>query len=73
MYSRGYERLEKEMDIIKLIRSQRNLKIYSKYSGFKDEIKFAIKNARKNIIDIDKFSDNDISSEDIEDKDEYAN
>jgi hypothetical protein len=54
------------MDIIKLIRGLRNLKIYNKLSGMKEEIKFAIKNARKNIIDIDKLSEDDSSSKENE-------
>jgi len=42
------------MDIVKLIRGLRNLKIYNKVSGLKEANKFFIKNTRKNIIDIDK-------------------
>ena len=33
VYERGYNRLEKEMDIVKLVRGLRNLKIYNKVIG----------------------------------------
>ena len=33
------------MDLVKLIRGVRNIKIYNKLNGFRDKIKFAIKNS----------------------------
>ena len=50
------DKLHQELNIVKLIRVLRNLKIFNKLSGLKDEIRFAIKNSRNNIIDIDKYS-----------------
>ena len=53
------------MDLVKLIRGIRNLKIFSKVNGFGDLTKFIVKNSYKNVIDLDKISDeeNDESSE----------
>ena len=56
MFYKGNNRVENELNIVKLIRGLRNLKIFNKLSGLKDEIRFAIKNSRNNIIDIDKYS-----------------
>jgi hypothetical protein len=53
------------MDLVKLIRGIRNLKIFSKVNGFGDLTKFIVKNSYKNVIDLDKISDeeNNESSE----------
>ena len=45
--------VEKEMDIVKLIRGIRNLKIFNKVNGLSDFNKFMIKNSNKNVIDLD--------------------
>ena len=68
MYEIGHERLEKEMDVVKIIRSLRNLKIFNKLQGHNDEIKFAIKNSRKNILDMDKHYKENYSIEDFFEK-----
>ncbi len=47
------------MDIIKILRNLRNLKIYSKMMGFDGALKFKIKNEDKNLIKINS-SDSDI-------------
>jgi hypothetical protein len=45
------------MDIVKLLRGLRNLKIFSKMIGLEEHTKFAIKNSNKNVIDLDNNSD----------------
>ena len=45
LFEKGYEQVEKEMDLIKLIRGIRNLKIFNKVNGFSEQIKFIIKNS----------------------------
>ena len=57
LYEIGFERVEKEMDIVKLLRGLRNLKIFSKMIGLEEHTKFAIKNSNKNVIDLDNNSD----------------
>ena len=45
------------MDLVKLIRGIRNLKIFSKVNGLGNLTKFIVKNSYKNVIDLDKISD----------------
>ena len=45
------------MDLIKLVRGIRNLKIFNKVNGFDEQIKFIIKNSCKNVIDLDNITD----------------
>ncbi len=72
LFEKGYDQLEKEMDLIKLVRGIRNLKIFNKVNGFNEHIKFIIKNSEKNIIDLDNLSDgenedsSDVSEQDAE-------
>jgi hypothetical protein len=62
--------LEKEMDLIKLVRGIRNLKIFNKVNGFNEHIKFIIKNSEKNVIDLDNLSDGENEdSSDVSDND----
>ena len=45
------------MDVVKLIRGIRNLKIFNKVSGLSEHNKFLIKNSNKNVIDLDNSID----------------
>ena len=45
------------MDLVKLVRGIRNLKIFNKVNGFGDLTKFIVKNSYKNVIDLDKITD----------------
>jgi hypothetical protein len=47
------------MDLVKLVRGIRNLKVFNKVNGFGDLTKFIVKNSYKNVIDLDKITDED--------------
>jgi hypothetical protein len=52
-YKLGKERMEKELNISKLVKNLRNLKILTKNSFLNDKISFMIYHSRKNTLDID--------------------
>ena len=52
-YKLGKERVEKELNISKLVKNLRNLKILIKNSFLNDKIGFMIYHSRKNTLDID--------------------
>ena len=62
LYGRGKDQIEKELDIIKLLGTLRNMKIFiqEKMMGKIDKLK--VQNAKKNVIDLD--TDSSHSSED---------
>jgi hypothetical protein len=53
LYKLGKERIQKELDISKLVKNLRNLKILVKNSFLNEKIGFMIYHSRKNILDID--------------------
>ena len=53
LYADGEQRLDKEFDIVKIIKSIRNLKIISKATIMSKFIATKVKNDGNNIIDID--------------------
>ena len=62
LYERGEENLEKEMDIVKIVRNLRNLKIFIKKYIVDEETLEMIKHSDKNIIHIDSTSEESSSS-----------
>lgn len=53
--TKGNEILNKELDIIRIIKNLRNLKIFNKLLGYEGINKYAIKNSYKNIIEIQEI------------------
>jgi len=53
LYKLGKERIQKELDVSKLVKNLRNLKILVKNSFLNEKIGFMIYHSRKNILDID--------------------
>jgi hypothetical protein len=65
LFRRGEELIDKEMDMIKIIKAIRNLKVVLKSRIIDKATMFQIKNSGKNVINIDKESseDSSVSSE----------
>ena len=57
----GKRRIEKELDILKIMKSIRNVKILMKNSLLSPDVKFQIAHADKNVIDLELSEE--ISSE----------
>ena len=53
------------MDILKIIRDLRNLKIFKKLLGYKGLNKFVIQQSYKNVIEVDGSSESEIDKSDI--------
>ena len=67
MYERGSERIDKEMDMLKIIRNIRSLRIWTRMNTSKEDlnkVKYLIRHSKKNLIDLDKDSDG-LSSESV--------
>lgn len=62
----GSEKIEGELDVIKIMNDLRNLKILLKYSIMTKEVKQKIKFTGKNVIDLDSSSQSDDSKGDSE-------
>ena len=62
LYDRGEESLEKEMDIIRIIKDLRNLKIFIKSKLLDEDTSNMIKLSGLNIIPIDSSSEEEESS-----------
>jgi hypothetical protein len=63
LFERGQERLEKEMDIIKMIKSLRNIKIFLKSKLLDPRTNMKIKHHLKNLISVDTSSESSSSEE----------
>lgn len=64
MYETGQERLEKELNIVKILRSLRFIKILMKNSLMSPQVKFEIKHSGKNLIVLDETQESD-SDDDV--------
>ena len=63
MAEKGSERIDEELDIIKIAKRLRNLKILVEHESMRDKkLKWLIKNTGKNIIDLDENDGLDSSS-----------
>ena len=65
MIDEAQDRLEKELNIIKIIHSLRNMKVLMKNSLMSEKVKFELAHSNKNFIDLDASSSSD-SSDDTE-------
>ena len=54
LYDRGKNRIEGELDIVKIIKSIRNMKILMKNSFMNEEVIHQIYHSKKNLINIDE-------------------
>ena len=63
LYKRGSTKLDKEMDLVKIIKALRNLKIFQKLQQ-DEKTKFEIRHQDKNLINIDTTEDESLSMED---------
>ena len=65
--TKGNEILNKELDVVRIIKNIRNLKIFNKLLGYEGINKYAIKNSYKNVIEIQELKENGIDSNDFPD------
>ena len=67
MYETGEDRLEKELNIVKIIKNLRNLTIWQKHHVLSSDaqLRNLIENSRKNVIEIDTPSNSDFRNEPI--------
>ena len=66
LLNEGRKRIEKELDIVKILKSLRDIKISMKNSLMTPEIKYQISHCEKNFIDIEIDKDESSESEDQE-------
>lgn len=52
-YTIGQERLEKELDVIKLVKHLRELRLMTKSQRLEDDLKSALATTGRNVIDLD--------------------
>ena len=57
LYDKGQDRIDTELDIVKMMKSLRNMKILMRNSFMDEEVKYQITHAKKNLINIDTSSD----------------
>ena len=62
LYTQGQERMEKEFDVVKIIRSVRNVKTFVSSSLMNLQDKVSVDNGHKNVIDIDAIHEETMSS-----------
>ncbi len=55
MYDEGKLRMNSELNIVKIAKSIRNLKVLVKSSLMNKEIRLQIEHAKNSVIDLDKF------------------
>lgn len=70
LFDETQNRIKKELDVVKLITSMRNMKTFLKSTSMNEEIRFKIRHSKKNWINID-LSDHDHVH--LEDDDEEGN
>jgi hypothetical protein len=59
LFEEGADRLDTNLNLVKIIKNLRNMRCLMKYSLLTPEIEFMIKNAEHNLINVDDSSDND--------------
>ena len=60
MYQQGEDKIETELDIVKMMKTLRDIKILVKNTWLSDAgTKYAVKHAPRNIINVDESSDID--------------
>ena len=66
LYTKGKSKIDKEMDLVKILRNIRSMRIYSKMnieSNNKEKLKYIIRHSQKNLIDIDSDHGTDHSND----------
>ena len=63
LYEKGQDRIDTELDIVKIMKSLRNMKILMKNSFMDGEVKYQITHAKKNLLNIDTSSDDEEDGE----------
>jgi len=53
LYDQGKQKIEKELDIVKILTTLRNIKAFNKIMRMNDITKFIVKHSHHNIIDVD--------------------
>ena len=56
LYERGQDRIESELNIVKIMKSMRDMKILMKNSLMDNQIRYQIKHSEKNILNLDSTS-----------------
>ena len=65
LYNEGQDRIEKEFDLVKIIKSIRNMKVIMKHKLMNEKLKLEVKHSEKSVIDVESTpSDSTSSSED---------
>ena len=59
----GKERIEKELNIVKIMKSVRDIKILMKHYMMSTDVRFQVAHSVKNFIDIEIDSDEEIKNE----------
>jgi len=62
----GRKRIEKELDIVKIMKSLRDIKLLMKNSLMTPEIKYQVAHSEKNFIDIELDGENSSNSEEFD-------
>ena len=60
LFDKGCDKVDKEMDITRIVRKLRELRLLMKGRLFNDELAFLVKNDKKNIINIGESTESDI-------------
>ena len=59
LYEKSNERIDKELDLIKVVKNMKSFRVFLKNFLMTDKIKFELAHSMKNCIDIDTDSDED--------------
>ena len=65
LYHEGCDRIEKEFDIVKIVSSLRNMKVFLKNKLIEPKVLFEVKHSEKNVINIDHSFGSSSSEEDL--------
>lgn len=69
LYTEGQDRIEKEFDLVKIIKSIRNIKVIMKHKLMNEKLKLEVKHSEKSVIDVESTpSDSTSSSDENRDK-----
>lgn len=70
MIDEAQDRLDAELNIVKIIHSLRNMKVLLKSSLMTDDVRFKIMHSQKNFINLDESASSSSDSDDDDDSDE---
>ena len=52
LYTEGSDRIEKEFDIVKIVKSIRNIKVFLKNRLMDSKVRFEVRHSHKNVIEV---------------------